>query len=157
MRIPARAVIGAVAASLVAATGAGATDLYVEPPYAGTYGAPPAPARDYVPPPVYAPPPAVAAPVVPGPVVEERCRVRHKVTVDAWGREVVRRLRICDEGVVERYPGPPRYGEYAPRPPANVGEGYRERDVYRDAPPRWREPDPPEARRDWRDDGEVED
>ncbi len=60
----------------------------------------------------------------------ERCRVFHQVRIDPYGREVLHRVRVCDERIVERAPGwaagPPRYGyapQYydAPRPARNVG------------------------------------
>jgi hypothetical protein len=89
---------------------AGAADFYEPPPppYQG-------------PPPGYYPPPApvpYGPPVVQGPV-EGACRVILRPGVDPYGREVVRRVRICEEeevAVAPAYPAPPppRYG-YGPR------------------------------------------
>jgi hypothetical protein len=63
------------------------------------------------------------------------CRIRHVRDVDGYGREIVRRLRICDEGVVAAHPGYDRhvyrdgpYDDPAPRawarPPVDVGPEY---------------------------------
>ncbi|MEA2934447.1 MAG: hypothetical protein QOD74_1093 [Variibacter sp.] len=127
--------------------GAQAADIYAEPPppYAGGYVAPP-PAAVYVPAP---PPPAVyARPAYPPP--DGPCRIREKRYVDPYGREVIRRFRICDEGIVERYVERPRYFEerIAPRPPTDIrpNYGYAERSPYID-----REAYPP-ARPEWRRD-----
>jgi hypothetical protein len=90
---------------------AGAADFY-EPP----------PPRYQGPPPGYYPPPPAPVPygppVVQGPV-EGACRVILRPGVDPYGREVVRRVRICEEeevAVAPAYPAPPppRYG-YGPR------------------------------------------
>jgi hypothetical protein len=136
--------LGVAAAALAAAFfglagPAQAGDLYQ--PY-GTYE----PRGPYGPPPVVVPgPPAVVpGPVygepryVPPPVIERRvvidepaCRIVHRRHVDPWGREVIRRVRVCDEGVVERHPRWAtrdwRYGydPYydAPRPPRAVRPG----------------------------------
>lgn len=62
----------------------------------------------------------------------ERCRIVHRRAFDEYGREVVRRIRECDEGIVASRPLP-RYGE-APR-------------VY-EAPPRYRDYDAPRPPRD---------
>ena len=70
------------------------------------------------------------------------CRILHERRVDAYGRETVHRIRMCDEGPVysapnwsvapqeygyqpRRYyePGPSHYYSY-PRPPAPVGPAY---------------------------------
>lgn len=102
-----------------------------------------------LPPPVYgAPPiydaPPVVAPYPNGAAVYERgpgpCRIVFDRRVDPYGREIVHRLRVCDEGPV--YPPvneavvPPVYGYppyYAPapsgyygglRPPAPIGQRY---------------------------------
>ena len=49
--------------------------------------------------------------------VERHCRIFHERRVDAYGREVMHRMRMCDEGPV--YPGraigPAEYS-YPPRP-----------------------------------------
>jgi hypothetical protein len=112
-----------------------AADLYegpapyrTPPPYAGPYE----PADEAVPDDErYAPPP----------VMRERlgadfgpCRVFQRVGVDPYGREVLRRVRVCDEPVAVRAPGwaaaapPPPYGYGArfygmPRPPRMIGPG----------------------------------
>jgi hypothetical protein len=82
--------------------------------------------------------PVYARPAYPPPVVERRveiddgCRVFHRRRIDPYGREVIRRVRVCEDTVVQRAPEPPpywasrppRYGEdwdYAPpRPPRAV-------------------------------------
>jgi hypothetical protein len=112
------------AASLNLAVAAQASDLYQ--PY-GTYE----PRGPYGPPPV-----VYGEPRYPPPVVDRRveiegggCRVVHRRHIDPYGREVVRRVRVCDEGVVEAHPRwaerGPRYGYEpyvydAPRPPRAV-------------------------------------
>jgi hypothetical protein len=126
------------AASLNLAGAAQAGDLYQ--PY-GTYE----PRGPYGPPPIvygeprgpYGPPPVVyGEPRYPPPVVDRRveiegwgCRVVHRRHIDPYGREIVRRVRVCDEGMVEAYPRwagrAPRYGYEpyvydAPRPPRAV-------------------------------------
>jgi hypothetical protein len=89
--------------------------------------------------PVYGPYPQVAPQY--GPMYERAgpCRVVLQRRVDPYGREIVHRMRVCDEGSVYSAPGeaeeygypPPRYygpspsGYYArPRPPAPIGPGY---------------------------------
>lgn len=63
------------------------------------------------------------------------CRIRHVRDVDGYGREIVRRLRICDEGIVVAHPGYDRhvyrdrpYDDPPPRawarPPADVDPEY---------------------------------
>ena len=80
-----------------------------------------------------------------GPVYERGgpCRIVLDRRVDPYGREVVHRLRVCDEGPVypsaegpvvapeygypaPRYfaPQPSGYDAYPPRPPAPIGPGY---------------------------------
>jgi hypothetical protein len=87
--------------------------------------------------PRYAPPVVAEGP--------DACRVIHKRHVDPYGREVVRRVRICeDEGAPPpprwAYRTPPRYGygygsgyepgPYdAPRPPRAVGSPYDDDDL----------------------------
>lgn len=79
----------------------------------------------------YVPPPPRRVEVE---VDETACRIITRRRIDDWGREVVRRIRVCDDGVVERRPygpPPPRYAEDyrryddrrydAPRPPRVVG------------------------------------
>jgi hypothetical protein len=129
----------ALAALLSPAGAPRASDLY-QPygPPPGVYAPPPV----VGPPVVHAPPPVVASPpVVYGepryvpPVIDRRvevddggCRIIHRRRIDPYGREIVRRVRVCDEAVVEpyrRWAGPaPRYGydPYygAPRPPRAV-------------------------------------
>jgi hypothetical protein len=67
--------------------------------------------------------------------VPEACRIRHVREVDGYGREIVRRIRICDEGVVSPHPGYDRhvyrddpYDDPQPRawarPPAAIGPDY---------------------------------
>jgi len=70
--------------------------------------------------------------------IEERCRIVFERRIDPYGREIVHRIRACDEGPVYSHPsraygpGPggyqpepyyerSRYRAY-PRPPADVGE-----------------------------------
>ena len=95
-----------------------------------------------LPPPVYAPAPYPAPNygVVYGGGAP--CRIVRERQVDPYGREIVRRIRVCEEGaayppveapvVAPRYGYPaPRYFEpqpsgyyaYPPRPPAPVGPG----------------------------------
>jgi hypothetical protein len=75
------------------------------------------------------------------PVVAEGpdCRVIHKRHVDPYGREVIRRVRICDDEGSRpprwAYRTPPRYGygyerdPYdAPRPPRAIGSPYEDDD-----------------------------
>jgi len=115
-------------------------------------GAAPAQAGDLAGP-VYGPGPAPYPAPNYGPVYERGgpCRIVLDRRVDPYGREVVHRMRVCDEGPVYPpvaapvypsavgpvvappygYPGP-RYYEpqpsgyegYPPRPPAPVGPGY---------------------------------
>jgi hypothetical protein len=127
------AALAAVVLNLAGPAQAG--DLYQ--PY-GTYE----PRGPYGPPPVVVPGPPTVVPgpvygeprYVPPPVIERRvelddgCRIVHRRHIDPWGREVVRRARVCDEGVVEPHPHwvarGPRYGYdpyyAAPRPPRAV-------------------------------------
>jgi hypothetical protein len=90
--------------------------------------------------------PVYGRPIYPPPVVERRaevdegpCRVLHRRSFDPYGREVIRRVRVCDEGVVrrdyERSPywasRSPRFGDdawgyQAPRPPRAVGPDYED-------------------------------
>jgi hypothetical protein len=107
-----------------------ASDLY-EPygrygPPRGYYEAPVAPRGPVYGEPRYAPPAAHRR----AEVDEAACRVFHRRRVDPYGREVVRRVRVCEEGIVEappRWAGRmPRYGYEpqiyeAPRPPRAVG------------------------------------
>jgi hypothetical protein len=93
--------------------------------------------------PVYGPAPYPAPNY--GPVYERGgpCRIVLDRRVDPYGREVVHRMRVCDEGPVypsaegpvvapeygypaPRYyrPQPSGYDAYPPRPPAPVGPGY---------------------------------
>jgi hypothetical protein len=93
--------------------------------------------------PVYGPAPYPAPNY--GPVYERGgpCRIVLDRRIDPYGREVVHRMRVCDEGPVYPsaegpvagpeygYPGPRYYGPqpsgydpYAPRPPAPVGPRY---------------------------------
>jgi hypothetical protein len=139
-------VIGAALAAVLSLAGvAQASDLY-QP-----YGEPRGP---YLPPPVvygepgYPPPPA--PPIVygepryaPPPVIDRRvvvdngaCRIVHRRHIDPYGREIVRRVRVCEEGEVEPYPRwaerGPRYGYEpyygAPRPPRAVPQPYDDLD-----------------------------
>jgi hypothetical protein len=93
--------------------------------------------------PVYGPAPYPAPNY--GPVYERGgpCRIVLDRRIDPYGREVVHRMRVCDEGPVYPsaegpvvapeygYPAPRYYGPqpsgydaYPPRPPAPVGPGY---------------------------------
>ena len=93
-------------------------------------------------PPVYAPAP-YPAPSYGAGYGGGPCRIVLDRGVDPYGREIVRRVRVCDEGgmyppveapvVAPRYGYPtPRYYEpqpsgyyaYPPRPPALIGPGY---------------------------------
>ncbi len=105
--------LGSVALGILAPIGvAGAADLYDGPP--PPYQAPP-PAQYYPPqPPAVVPygPPVVQAPI-------EGCRVIVRPGFDAYGRQVFRRVRICEEdevAVAPAYPAPP---------PPRYGYGYR--------------------------------
>lgn len=130
----ARAALGraglALGAVLAAAGPVAAADLEE------AYLAPPPPPRVRYEAPVVLPPPpprvAVRALPVPPPVevVEgaETCRVFTKARLDPYGREVLHRVRICDEGPLPRprrvWAGPatvegylpPRSGPVPPRP-----------------------------------------
>jgi len=110
---------------------------------AGDLGPPVYSPAPYVAPP-YVAPPYVGAPYVAAPYEAPHapCRVMLERRIDPYGREIVHRIRMCDEGPV--YPGlgetaappeysypPPRY--YAPspsgydpfpRPPAPIPGGY---------------------------------
>lgn len=105
-----------------------AADLYEGP---GPYRSPPPYADPYEP---------EGGPYAPPPAMRERfggysepCRVFHRVRIDPYGREVLRRVRVCDEPVMARGPGwaaaaPPSYGYGAhfygmPRPPRAIGPG----------------------------------
>lgn len=63
-------------------------------------------------------------------VVDQRCRTYFERRVDPYGREIVHRIRECDEGPADRLPnrtfGPASH-EYPPRP-------YYERSRYRAYP-----------------------
>jgi hypothetical protein len=60
------------------------------------------------------------------PIVEQRvdvpaaCRVVHKRHIDPYGREVVRQVRVCEEGG----PPPPPPPRWAYRAPPTYGYGY---------------------------------
>jgi hypothetical protein len=114
---------------LAAAPGAGAADF--------DYGAPPPVARYYDPPPPYRARVYDEAPA--GRPYRERaeapCRIIHRRAVDDYGREVVRRIRECDEGVVAwgrrgwaapGYQDDPRGYEAQPRPPRDLGDDYED-------------------------------
>jgi hypothetical protein len=103
-------------------------------------------------PPVYGPAPYPAAPYPAAPYPAPNygagygggpCHIVLDRAVDPYGREIVRRVRVCDEGGIyppveapvvgpgygypaPRYYGPQPSGYYAypPRPPAPVGPGY---------------------------------
>jgi hypothetical protein len=53
-----------------------------------------------------------AAPAVHGRVAIDNgpCRIVLKRRIDAWGRELVHRIRVCDEGLVYGAPNGPVYG-----------------------------------------------
>jgi hypothetical protein len=105
------------------------------------YDEPPSVTRRYDPPAlyrgrIYEEPPIVRR------QVERDCRIVHRRGFDEYGREIVRRVRECDEGVVawrrggadrgSRYDEAPRVYD-SPRPPRDVGPGYRD-PGYRDPP-----------------------
>ena len=103
-----------------------AADLFYEP---GRYAAPPAGYYEPVEPrePIYQRPVRpYRAPIAHGRYDDDGiCRVFHKRRIDAYGREVIHRVRICDEGPVQRGPGwaqaaPPQYG-YGPAPAPYYG------------------------------------
>jgi len=57
------------------------------------------------------------------------CRIVLKRQIDAWGRELVHRIRVCDEGPVYGAPNGPVYG--APNGPVVLPEnGYGPRRYY---------------------------
>jgi len=103
------------------------------PPYAGPYE-PPAddagPGYDQR----YGPTPPVMRERLGGDF--ERCRVFHRVRIDPYGREVLHRVRVCDEPAAMRAPGwaatqgPAPYGYgpryYGPRPSRDIGPGFGE-------------------------------
>jgi len=93
--------------------------------------------------PVYGPAPYPAPPPNYGPLYGGPCHVVLDRRVDPFGREIVHRVRVCDEGpAYAPVPGPalaPEYGypapsyfepqpsgyySYPPRPPVPVGPGY---------------------------------
>jgi hypothetical protein len=112
-------------AAMAAAPGARAADLDYDDP-------PPPVTRRYDPPPY-------REPLYDPPVVRRRverddgpCRIVHRRSFDAYGREIVRRIRECDEGVVawdrgwsreRRYAPPPAY-DPPPRPPVGIVPPY---------------------------------
>jgi len=120
-----------------------APPVYGAPTYdAPTYG-PPVYTAPVAPPPVYQAPPLLPAPRAdyvapyggyqsPPVVAAEQCRTYMKRRIDEWGREVLRRVRVCEEAVspAPTYaPAPARAGYYydgygAPRPPLEVGVPY---------------------------------
>ena len=94
----------------------------------------------------YGPPPDYSGPGYdqgyPPPVMRERyggdferCRIFHRVRIDPYGREVLRRVRVCEEPAAMRAPGwaaahaPTPYG-YGPRyyapPPRDAGPDFGE-------------------------------
>jgi hypothetical protein len=128
-------------------------------PYAPPPPLPPAPTYNapYAPPPAYEPPRVHGGyypPPPPRPVAAEECRSYLKSRVDEWGREVQRRVRVCEDvvGAPRHAPAyaPPHTPAYAPpyapspyaaapapvgvylgdpydgapRPPADVGVNY---------------------------------
>jgi hypothetical protein len=157
-------VVGTALTAILSLAGvAQAGDLYL--PNGGPFAPPPVVYGEpgYPPPPAvygepsYPPPPAVHGqpgyppPAVvygepryaPPPVIDRRvaidngaCRIVHRRHVDPYGREVGRRVRVCDGGHVETRPrwaerAPPYgYDPYygAPRPPRAVPEPYDDLD-----------------------------
>ena len=115
-----------------------APPVYNAPIYdAPTYNAP------YAPPPVYQAPPVLPAPRAdyvapyggyqsPPVVAAEQCRTYMKRRIDEWGREVLRRVRVCEEAVSPAPSYAPAlapagyyYNGYGPpRPPLEVGVPY---------------------------------
>jgi hypothetical protein len=106
-----------------------AADLYEAPgPYqAPPYGAPYEPPAAYPAPQGYGPPPMMRERLGGG---FERCRVFHQMRVDPYGREVLHRVRVCDERIAQRAPGwGPRYGYErplydAPHPARDMGPSF---------------------------------
>jgi hypothetical protein len=147
-----RLVIGAALAAIFNLAGvAQAGDLYLpngpypQPPVVYREPGYPAPPVVYGEPSYPPPPPAVYGEprYAPPPVIDRRvvvdngaCRIVHRRHVDPYGREVVRRVRVCGEGYVEARPrwaerAPPYgYEPYygAPRPPRAVPEPYDDLD-----------------------------
>jgi hypothetical protein len=92
--------------------------------------------------PVYRPYPYGASDYDRGRPHEGNCRVLLERRFDPYGREIIHRIRMCDEGPVYPYQSetaapqeygypPPRYYQPSPsgyepyaRPPAGVGPGY---------------------------------
>lgn len=120
--VSALARLGFVGAFAFAATlvphAAGAADIYPGDDHPGGYGR----YQRYEPAPYprEALGPRFARPPAPVGEAEGYCRIRHRRGVDEYGREVIRRVRICDEGVVAERPAyepRPRYG-YEPPPRA---------------------------------------
>jgi hypothetical protein len=129
MRTVSLVLLSGVAVAAVTPSLAADFDPDVAPRYEAPYVPPPPPApaptynTPYVPPPAYEPrvhggyypPPAPA----PRPVAAEECRSYVKSRVDEWGREVQRRVRVCEDvvGAAPHY-APPRYyaPSYAPPP-----------------------------------------
>lgn len=127
--------VGALACAAALPPAARAADIYPGEAYPDRYGRyeryeryEPYPRETY------------GAPVLrpPAPVLGEAdgyCRIRHRRALDEYGREVVRRERVCDEGVVAQrlHDEPrPRYGVAPPRrwsPPARpLDPGYDDDD-----------------------------
>jgi hypothetical protein len=149
-----RLVVGAALAAILNLAGvAQASDIYLPNGVGGPYAPPPVVYGEprYPPPPIvygepgYPPPPAVygGPRYAPPPVIDRRvvvdngaCRIVQRRHVDPYGREVVRRVRVCDEGYVDARPrwaerAPPYgYDPYygAPRPPRAVPEPYDDLD-----------------------------
>lgn len=124
----------AAALIVVGAVSASAADIEYEdaPPHARRHD----PLR-YEPPPYYGGPVYGRPPyAIPEPRERwgnaEDCRMIYRRSFDPYGREIVRRLRVCDEGVVERrrvWAGRPHYDDTpdvyrAPRPPRSIGPSY---------------------------------
>jgi hypothetical protein len=63
-------------------------------------------------------------------VVDERCRTYHERRVDPYGREIVHRIRVCDEGPVNAMPN----RAYGPAPYESQPRAYYERSRYRAYP-----------------------
>lgn len=86
---------------------------------------------------LYSPAPPIHRRVV---VDDGICRIFHERRVDPYGREIIHRIRMCDEGPVDLSPNravvPQEYGYQSrpyyeqsgyhayPRPPVAIGRGY---------------------------------
>src|SRR5262249_14368060 len=137
--------LGGVAALTTSAVHA--ADFYPDqaPAYDAPYAPPPTYNAPYAPPPAYEPPRSYNGyyPPPPHAAATEQCRTYTKARIDEWGRQVLRRVRVCEAvvGPTPAYPpspyvapspyAPAPTGAYwngadygAPRPPLEVGVPY---------------------------------